>query len=100
MHTHFFTDRAIYRPGQTIRYKGVTANFDKKTNEYAVLPNRSLTVQFLDVNGKEIEKQVHKTNDYGSFNGSFTAPRDRLMGRPLEPVDQRRRRAHRPQGCR
>ena len=36
---------------------------------------------FSDVNGKEIERIDHRTNDYGSFSGSVTAPRDRLMGR-------------------
>ncbi len=39
-----------------------------------------MTVVFEDANGQEIEKQQHRTNDFGSFSGSFTAPRDRLMG--------------------
>ncbi len=42
---------------------------------------------FADVNGKEIERLKHRTNDYGSFNGSVTAPRDRLMGRMYIRVD-------------
>ena len=32
------------------------------------------------MNGKEIARQSRQANDYGSFAGSFTAPRDRLMG--------------------
>ena len=40
-----------------------------------------MTVIFADANGKEIARQTQRTNDYGSFSGSFTAPRDRLMGR-------------------
>ena len=39
-----------------------------------------MDVIFSDVNGKEIARQKVKSNDYGSFTGSFTAPRDRLMG--------------------
>ncbi len=79
--TVFFTDRSLYRPGQTIRYKGICIRVDQQKDDYHVLGARDLTVVFRDRNGKEIEKRKHRTNDYGSFAGSFTAPRDRLMGR-------------------
>ena len=79
--TVFFTDRSLYRPGQTIQYKGIAIRVDQEEDNYQVLPNETLTVIFQDVNGKEIARQQHRTNDYGSFRGSFTAPRDRLMGR-------------------
>jgi len=78
--TVFFTDRAIYRPGQTIEYKGICMNVDQLKNDYHLIGNQTLTVEFVDSNGKEIAKQVRQCNDYGSFAGSFTAPRDRLMG--------------------
>ena len=35
----------------------------------------------LDTNGQEIARRLHRSNEYGSFSGSFTAPRDRLLGR-------------------
>ncbi|OGV70237.1 MAG: hypothetical protein A2283_05105 [Lentisphaerae bacterium RIFOXYA12_FULL_48_11] len=76
----FFTDRAIYRPGQTIQYKGICVSAEPQNNNYSLLGGRELTVEFRDSNGKEIAKQQHKCNDYGSFSGSFTAPRDRMMG--------------------
>ena len=75
-----FTDRSIYRPGQTIQYKGICMSMDTGNNEYHSIANRNLTILFQDRNGKLIERQTHRTNDYGSFNGSVTAPRDRLMG--------------------
>jgi len=77
----FFTDRSLYRPGQTIRYKGVSYRIDQENDNYKVIPNRDLTVVFRDRNNQEIARAKHRTNDYGSFDGSFTAPRDRLMGR-------------------
>ena len=77
----FFTDRSLYRPGQTIRYKGVSYRIDQANDNYKVIPNRDLTVVFRDRNNQEISRAKHRTNDYGSFDGSFTAPRDRLMGR-------------------
>ena len=78
--TIFFTDRALYRPGQTIQYKGICLWVDQSKDNYEVLKGEELTVVFRDVNGKEIARQKQRANDYGSFAGSFTAPRDRLMG--------------------
>ncbi|WP_231615509.1 alpha-2-macroglobulin family protein [Novipirellula artificiosorum] len=79
--TQFFTDRALYRPGQTIRYKGICLSVNSQSNRYETLESQNVVVVFADANNKEIERVVHRTNDYGSFSGSVTAPRDRLMGR-------------------
>ncbi len=79
--TIFFTDRSIYRPGQTIQFKGICLSVDQNANRYQVVARKSVTVAFTDVNGKQIEQLTLRTNDYGSFSGSVTAPRDRLMGR-------------------
>jgi hypothetical protein len=81
LQTVFFTDRALYRPGQTIRFKGICLRLDQSKDDYELLAGRKLTVVFSDPNGKEIAKAEHQCNDYGSFSGSFTAPRDRVMGR-------------------
>ena len=85
--TMFFTDRSLYRPGQTIRYKGICLAVDTNQDSYRTIPARQLTVIFADANGKEIERVSHQTNDYGSFNGSVTAPRDRLTGRMFLRID-------------
>jgi uncharacterized protein YfaS (alpha-2-macroglobulin family) len=80
-HTVLFTDRSLYRPGQTIHFKGISLYADTRGDEYKVLPNRKATVVFNDPNGKEVAKQEVVSNEFGSFAGSFTAPRDRLAGR-------------------
>lgn len=85
--TVFFTDRSLYRPGQTVHYKGLCIRVDAEADNYTVLPSQSVTVVFMDPNGKEITRRTHRSNDYGSFNGNFTAPRDRLMGRMSIRVD-------------
>ena len=56
-------------------------HIDEEKDNYKVIPDRDLTVVFRDSNNQEIARTKHRTNDYGSFEGSFTAPRDRLMGR-------------------
>jgi uncharacterized protein YfaS (alpha-2-macroglobulin family) len=79
--TVFFTDRSLYRPGQTIQFKGVCLSTDRDRDKYRVLDGIGVTVIFQDANGKPIAKQDFRTNDYGSFSGSFTAPSQGLMGR-------------------
>jgi uncharacterized protein YfaS (alpha-2-macroglobulin family) len=79
--TVFFTDRSLYRPGQTIQYRGLCVSVDQGSDNYKVLGSQKLTVVFNDPNGKEIARRQHSTNDYGSFDGSFIAPANRVMGR-------------------
>ena len=79
-YTVFFTDRSIYRPGQTIQFKGVCCRSDQKQNNYSTLPGKSVVVTFYDVNNQVIEKNTFRTNEFGSFSGSFTAPRNRATG--------------------
>ena len=79
--TVFFTDRAIYRPGQTINFKGICLRVDQNRDNYEVMPRTKVTVVLADPNGKEVVRLEQQCNDYGSFAGSFTAPRDRVAGR-------------------
>jgi hypothetical protein len=85
-----FTDRSIYRPGQTIQFKGVCLLADTDKDKYATVPDRDVTVQFRDINGKEIEQLKLRSNAFGSFTGSFTAPRDRGTGSMQIVVDDGR----------
>jgi uncharacterized protein YfaS (alpha-2-macroglobulin family) len=82
-HTVFFTDRSLYRPGQIVSYKGICVKVDQNDDNYTTIANQDVVVIFSDPNNKEIARQNHKTNEYGSFSGSFTTPRDRLMGRMM-----------------
>ena len=76
----YFTDRSLYRPGQTIQFKGICIAVDQERNSYKAIPNKTLTVIFRDRNNQEVSKLQLRTNEYGSISGSFTAPRDRLTG--------------------
>ncbi len=79
--TVFFTDRTIYRPGQTIYYKAISFKVDPAKDLYQANANRrNVVVVLRDANGQEVEKRTHQTNEYGSLSGTFTAPRDRLTG--------------------
>lgn len=78
MQVSLFTDRGIYRPGQTLFFKGLA--YVKDTEQPHSLPNQTFTVRLQDANGKEIAKKECKTNDFGSFHGEFTIPSYCLSG--------------------
>lgn len=77
--THFFLDRAIYRPGQTIYFKAIILEKDK-SGIPSILTNRKVIVSFFDANQQEVAKLELMSNQYGSVNGNFIAPRTGLMG--------------------
>lgn len=76
--TFLFSDRAIYRPGQTVYFKGIVIERGRKSN--AIQTNFSSEVKLMNVNGELISKLKVKTNDYGSFQGSFALPSSGLNG--------------------
>lgn len=76
--TNFYTDRAIYRPGQTIYFKGLVLSvMDGRSN---VLAGKKIKVQFRNANSQKIDEKIFTTNEFGSFDGSFTAPTSGLFG--------------------
>ncbi len=77
--THFFTDRSIYRPGQTIFFKGIV--LERNAGDVKIKTGFKTAVSFYDVNGQEVSKQELTTNDFGSFSGNFVAPQGVLTGR-------------------
>ncbi len=78
--TYFFTDRAIYRPGQTIQFKGIHARRDAARGEYGVLAGVKREVVLRDANEREVAKVTVESNAFGSFSGSVTAPRQGVTG--------------------
>lgn len=76
--TFFFSDRAIYRPGQPVYFKGIVVKNSKK--ESAILPGHKTTVTLYDVNGQKLSSQDVTSGEYGSFSGSFIIPSAGLTG--------------------
>ena len=76
--TNFFLDRAIYRPGQTIFFKGIVLQSDSISTE--IKTNFKSNVILYDVNYQKVGELNLTTNEYGSFNGSFVAPTGVLNG--------------------
>ncbi len=78
INTVLFTDRAIYRPGQTVYFKGLRLKCAKDNCE--IVPNDAEEVTLYDPNMQELSSLKVKTNEYGTFNGSFTIPTGLLNG--------------------
>ena len=74
----FFLDRAIYRPGQTVYFKGLLI---EEGEQLQVAAKETVEVVFKDVNYQEIKKLTLTTNEYGTVNGQFEAPSTGLLGR-------------------
>ena len=74
-----FTDRAIYRPGQLIYFKGLAINVDSKQLP-SILKSKKVEVKFMDVNWQEVSSQSFTTNEYGTFSGTLVAPSSGLTG--------------------
>lgn len=77
---HFFTDRSMYRPGQPVYFKGLLYSRPRQDAAPSIVPNHTVTVRLYDVNGQEKSKLTLKSNEYGTFNGVFTAPASGLTG--------------------
>ena len=73
-----FTDRGLYRPGQTIFFKGLA--YVKDSNDPHAVAGQPFTVTLYDANGKEITQKKVTTNEFGSFNGEFSLPKQTLSG--------------------
>ena len=76
--TYFFTDRAIYRPGQTVYFKGVILNENSEKKELVVGKETKVTLR--DSNWQEVATQTFTTNEFGSFDGSFLIPENLSNG--------------------
>ncbi len=85
VHTYIFTDRTIYRPGQTVYYKGIVVKEASESGHYRTVSKDVAIAEIenvilKDANWQDLEKVIVTTNEYGSFSGSFVLPTSELNG--------------------
>ncbi|SNR45909.1 TonB-dependent outer membrane receptor, SusC/RagA subfamily, signature region [Lutibacter agarilyticus] len=74
-----FTDRSIYRPGQTVFFKGIfVKNVKEDAETYA---NKDVKVSLYNANREKIKELKLNTNEFGAINGAFILPNNGLLGR-------------------
>jgi len=75
-----FTDRAIYRPGQTVYVKGVFHDSDGEIS-HPINLGGSVYLFLQDVNRQPVSNLKNiSISEYGSFDASFVIPKDRRTG--------------------
>ncbi|WP_066225928.1 alpha-2-macroglobulin family protein [Formosa haliotis] len=73
-----FTDRSLYRPGQTVYFKAIAMQTTADNN--AVLTQQDLEISLYNVNRENVKTLTLKTNDFGSIHGDFILPNTGLNG--------------------
>lgn len=73
-----YTDRAIYRPGQTIYFSAVAMIGHDTT--WKLSKSEKIPIRFNDANGKLLVEKTFLTNKWGKINGSFSIPPKGLNG--------------------
>ncbi|MCT4582685.1 MAG: MG2 domain-containing protein [Flavobacteriales bacterium] len=89
--TTFFTDRAIYRPGQTVYFKGIVIGHYK--DKHYIIPKAKKTITLYDVNRQKIADVAVVTNEYGTFSGTFKLPTGAMNG-SMSLSDENRQRKY------
>jgi uncharacterized protein YfaS (alpha-2-macroglobulin family) len=69
-----FTDRSIYRPGQTVYFKGIAINRDINTKRPEIISGIKTKLILHNANGEQIDSLELTTNEYGSYSGKFVMP--------------------------
>ena len=75
-----FTDRSIYRPGQTVHVAAIVWR-EKSVTDNVAVSNRPLTFVLRDANSKLVSEQKAVTDEYGKCSATFTLPQGLLNGR-------------------
>ena len=78
--TFLFTDRGLYRPGQTAYFKGIVVKTDRKTGKSSIVPNFKTTIELKDANYQKVNTVSVTSNEFGSFSGTFKLPEGGLNG--------------------
>src|SRR6185436_81118 len=77
--TLFFTDRSIYRPGQTVFWKVLV--YDQAAGSEPVLAaGRTVEIRLVDPHGETVASGSFTSNEFGTAAGSFVLPAGRSLG--------------------
>ena len=75
-----FTDRSIYRPGQTVHASAISYIVKKGLD--ASVPGKSMELNFIlrDTNWKQVAEQKATTDEYGTASVDFELPKEGKTG--------------------
>ena len=86
INVRLFTDRGIYRPGQEVHYSGMV--YGQFKDSVQALEGLAYQVELLDASRQKVASQEVKTDEFGTFNGTFELPKTGKMGNYLLRTDK------------
>lgn len=78
--TQIYTDRRIYRPGQTVHAAAIAYTYNNKVYKGEALSGKQMTITLRDANRKEIAKRTVTTDEFGMASADFVLPEGGLTG--------------------
>jgi uncharacterized protein YfaS (alpha-2-macroglobulin family) len=78
--TLIYTDRAIYRPGQTLFWKVLVVKGSRREARFGGMAGRQVTVTLRDASSQEVAARTVTTNGFGTAAGEIPIPAGRLLG--------------------
>ena len=78
--TKIYTDRRIYRPGQTVHAAAIAYTYNNKVYKGEALSGKQMTITLRDSNRKEIAKSTVTTDEFGMASVDFVLPEGGLTG--------------------
>lgn len=78
--TNIYTDRRIYRPGQTVHVAAIAYTYNNKVYKGEALSGKQMTITLRDANRKEIAKRTVTTDEFGMASADFVLPEGGLTG--------------------
>ncbi|WP_159456066.1 alpha-2-macroglobulin family protein [Chitinophaga eiseniae] len=79
-HIFLFSDRSIYRPGQTLYFKGIVLQQEAGKKTSHLVKGLKSTLILTDANSEKVDTIVVTSNEYGAFSGKIVLPEGRLNG--------------------
>ena len=83
--TNVYTDRAIYRPGQTVKVSTIT--FAREADNTEVVAGKTFKVQLKDANWQIIDTKSVTSDEFGTATAEFVLPKDALNGEFMISAD-------------
>ncbi|MBI3920072.1 MAG: hypothetical protein HY318_01545 [Armatimonadetes bacterium] len=77
--SYLYTDRPVYRPGQTVYFKGIVREM-RPRGGFEVPAKEPVSVEIRTPQGYPLKKEVFRTSEYGSFNGEVELPSEASVG--------------------
>lgn len=87
-HINLFTDRGIYRPGQTVHVSGI--EYRQLDWEARASDGREHTLVLYDANHKKVEEKTVRADELGVFSADFQLPEGGKNGSCVIECDKRR----------